>query len=185
MMADKYQGPQLDAAQVNALLQARGTGKVGAILANAGQPTKSGNRCLHMMRGFVADGILSEGIVVDEGTKTIVYFHLVPGADLRYLDEAALIVIRAFAENQQKIGGNLTEITEAHDQLEKHLVDLQGLLKTLGTAMKEVRATAQGIQELVTAGDKNGWDAGGNEAALWAAGQEAGKIETMMAELMK
>ena len=149
MPDEKYEGPELDASQVNALLQARATGKVGAILSDVGIPSKTGGRVLAMLRAFAAQGILVERPVADEGTRTIAYFDLAPRANLDFLDLAAIQVLRAFAERARSTDQAIGEINAANHRVGTELTELaqvfgklQEMLPKIAIGIKCIAAEA-------------------------------------------
>lgn len=186
MTDEQYEGPALDAAQVNALLQARATGKVGAILSDAGVPAKTGGRVLAMLRSFAAQGMLVERPVVDEGTKNIVYFDLASRARLEFLDLAAIQILRAFAEERRQIDIAIQAIRQANETVTCELKEMEGLLAILE---KEVRAAAIGvaaigIRALTECVPLKGPEAGGESGKISIADQAATLAERL-SELLK
>lgn len=145
MAEEKYDGPDLDAAQVNALLQARATGKVAAILSTAGVPHKTGGRVLAMLRGFAAQGFLIERPVVDEETSTIVYFDLAPRAKLDFLDLATIQALLAFAEEHRQLAEAFENLGKANESASGELKELEALLITLQTELRSIATDLGGL----------------------------------------
>jgi hypothetical protein len=145
MADEKYEGPDLDASQVNALLQARATGRVGAILSDAGVPAKTGGRVLAMLRGFAGQGFLMERPLVDEEAKSVVYFDLAPRANLDFLDLAAIQILRAFAEEFRQLNTTIEVARKANESTTGQLRELEALLTTLE---RELRSVATGVAVL-------------------------------------
>lgn len=138
MAEEQDTGLELDAAQVNALLQARATGRVGAILSDAGVPAKTGGRVLAMLRAFGAEGFLIERPVVDEETRQIVYFELAPRAKLDFLDLAAIKILRAFAEERRQIETALDALRNANESVTGELRELEALLTKLHSELNSI-----------------------------------------------
>jgi hypothetical protein len=123
---------EINAVEVNALLQARGLGRVGAIMAKAGTPTKNGAKSLFMLRGLAAKGYLQERPVEDYDGETIIYFGVASRADFAFLDQCASAAIvelstqnaalasvnKTLRETSDKVGDALTTMTVDLSKLE-------------------------------------------------------------------
>jgi hypothetical protein len=172
---------KIDSAEINALLQARGTGQVGAILVENGVPTKNGAKSLFMLRGLAARGLLVEKPAEDVGQKTIVYFNLAHRADLSFLDQCASSAIIDLANKNHQLDelakltqGTLNELTESLDELRGHLGELESELVL-------IRAWATEIQGLAGQIPSDGIDARDSGSAIEAKAKAvAEKIAKMM-----
>ncbi len=136
---------EVNSAEINALLQARGCGRVGAILAEAGTPTKNGALSLHMLRGLAGRGYLVETPAEDKDQKTIVYFDLARRADLGFLDLAASAAINDLAYKNVA----LTELTETMQTTSQKTGKLLGeALRDLGKLEAEFGSILVWVAEI-------------------------------------
>ena len=163
---------QVNSAEINALLQARGTGKVGAILVENGVSTKNGGKSLHMLRELAARGLLVERPAEDEDQKTIVYFDLARRANLGFLDLAASQAINELAKANLEVGRLNREISESIDETTKSLEVLASILAQFEASMSKVRGAVgeaeKGCLEMSAAG--------GPDADAWLKMAEASRI---------
>ena len=162
---------KIDSAEINALLQARGTGRVGAILVNGGVPTKNGGKTLYMLRGLAARGLLVERPAEDEDGKTIVYFDLARRADLKFLDQAASQAIIELANANNEIGRLNQETLESIADAETELKKLAGFLAQFEASMQKVRGA---VGEAEAACSEKAAD-GGPDADAWLKMAEASR----------
>ncbi len=163
---------KVNAAEINALLQARGTGKVGAILAEAGVSTKNGAKTLYMLRELAARGLLVERPAEDEGPKTIVYFDLAPRANLGFLDQVASQAIIELANVNVEVGRLNKESLEAIKEAEKNVRELGALLAEFEASMRGIRGA---IADAEKACSEMAAD-GGPDAGAWTKMAEASRI---------
>ena len=162
----------VNSAEINALLQARGTGKVGAILVKNGISTKNGGKSLYMLRGLAARGLLVERPAEDEDQKTIVYFDLARRANLGFLDLAASQAINELAQANLEVGRLNREIEETINEATTNLAELGSLLAQFEASMSKVRGAVgeaeKGCSEMAADG--------GPDAGAWLKMAEASRV---------
>ncbi len=139
---------KIDFAEINALLQARGTGQVGAILADSGTPTKNGSKTLFMLRGLAARGFLAERPVEDENQKTIIYFDLARRADLYFLDQCASAAIVDLANKNRELDELTKTMSENSAKAANALSEVNALINKLESEFALILAWATEIQGL-------------------------------------
>ncbi len=137
---------QINEAEVSALLQARGLGQVGAILARGGTPTKNGGKSLFMLRRLASEGYLTERAAEDEDHKTIVYFDLAKRADLGFLDQCASAAIVELCKRNDALESANNIIRDASDKAGIELKVLSSDLSELEAEFRKIMLWAAEIE---------------------------------------